>query len=177
VTRGDVEADQWHEWKSDLARIYRCSVGFFYQHFVRGTRRVVFDGLEPAERFSDSIQFEFFEYIYHQVVRKEHDWAAREWLREKYRTYESAVQSHGYDHRTIGCLYLYTCPQIMLEDLLTQPISQGDIFVNANTIILMGRTRHNGQLGLSLSISKHRGSSCGEDILPYRITGEGLVFG
>jgi hypothetical protein len=65
----------------------------------------------------------------------------------------------------------------MLEELMTQPISQGDVFANANTIILMGRTRHNGRLGRALSIAKHRGSACGDEILPYRITAEGLVFG
>ena len=113
----------------------------------RGCQRVVFDGLEPAERFSESIQFEFFEYIYHHVLRKEDEWAAREWLREKYRAFEDAVLSHRYDQSRIGCLYLYTTPQVMLEELLVQPISQGDIFANANTIILMGRTRHNGEVG------------------------------
>ncbi len=147
VTRGDLEADQWHEWKSDLARTFRCAVGYFYQHFARGCRRVVFDGLEPTDRFSESIQFEFFEYIYHHVLRKEDEWAAREWLREKYRAFEKEVLAHRYDQSTIGCLYLYTTPHVMLEDLLVQPISQGDIFTNANTIILMGRTRHNGKLG------------------------------
>jgi KaiC/GvpD/RAD55 family RecA-like ATPase len=177
VTRRDLEADQWHEWKSDLARVFRCAVGFFYQQFTRGCRRVVFDGLEPAERFSESIQFEFFEYIYHQVLRKEDEWAAREYFREKYRTFEDTVKRHRYDHQSIGCLYLYTAPQIMLEELLAQPISQGDIFANANTIILMGRTRHNGRLGRALAVAKHRGSACGEEILPYRITEQGLVFG
>ena len=83
---------------------------------------------------------------------------------------------HRYDHRTIGCLYLYTTPQVMLDELMAQPISQGDIFANANTIILMGRTRHNGRLGRALAVAKHRGSACGEEILPYRITEEGFVF-
>ena len=64
----------------------------------------------------------------------------------------------------------------MLEELLVQPISQGDIFANANTIILMGRTRHNGKLGRAMAVAKHRGSACGEEILPYRITEEGFVF-
>src|SRR5260370_30603857 len=121
VTRADLDPDEWHEWKSDLARVLRASAGFFYQHFARGTRRVVFDGLEPAERFSESIQFEFLEYIYHHVLRKDDDWAAREWLRERFRACEAAVLRHRYDHRTIGCLYLYTAPQIMLEELMTQP--------------------------------------------------------
>jgi hypothetical protein len=113
VTRSDLEADVWHEWKSDLSRILRCSAGFFYQQFARGTRRVVFDGLEP----------------------------------------------------------------VMLDELMTQPIAQGDIFANANTIILMGRTRNDGRYGRALAIPKHRGSACGDEILTYRITDGGIVFG
>ena len=64
----------------------------------------------------------------------------------------------------------------MLEDLLVQPIGQGDIFSGANTIILMGRTRHNGRMGRALAIAKHRGSAHGDDIRPYRITDKGLEF-
>jgi hypothetical protein len=177
VTRADLEADAWHDWKADLSRTLRCSAGFFYQHFARGTRRVVFDGLEPAERFSESIQFEFFEYIYHQLLRKDDDWAAREWFREQYRAHEHAVLAHRYDQGTIGCLYLYTTSHVMLDDLMTQPIAEGDIFANANTIILMGRTRHEGRYGRALAIPKHRGSACGDAIIPYRITDHGLVMG
>lgn len=177
VSRGDLDPDAWHEWKAELARILRCSVGFFYQHFARGVRRVVFDGLEPMERFSDSIQFEFFEYVYHHVLRKDHDWAAREWFREQFRANAPQVEAHPYDHRQIGCLYLYTTPHVMLDDLLEQPIGQGDIFSNANTIILMGRTRHEGRMGRAMAITKHRGSAHGEEILPYRITEQGLSFG
>ncbi len=176
VTRTDLESEEWHVWKTDLARIFRCSVGFFYQHLARGTRRIVFDGLEPTDRFSDSIQFEFFEYLYHHVLRKEDEWAAREWLREKYRTFEPEVHAHRYDHRQVSCVYLYTTTQVMLDELLEQPISQGDIFANANTIILMGRTRHEGRLGRALAVVKHRGSACSEEILPYRITDEGVRF-
>jgi KaiC/GvpD/RAD55 family RecA-like ATPase len=176
VTRADLDPDEWHGWKTDLARVLRSAAGFFYQHCARGTRRVVFDGLEPAERFSESIQFEFFEYIYHRVLRQDYDWAAREWFRERYRANADAVLRHPYDHKSVGCLYLYTTPQVMLDDLLTQPIGQGDIFSNANTIILIGRTRHDGELGRALAVAKHRGSACGDIILPYRITENGLVF-
>ena len=147
VTRGDLEADEWHNWKADLSRTLRCAGGFFYQHFARGARRVVFDGLEPTERFSESIQFEFFEYIYHQLIRKDDEWAAREWFREQYRAQEPKVMRHRYPQSAIGCLYLYTTPHVMLDELMTQPIAQGDIFANANTIILMGRTRHDGRYG------------------------------
>jgi KaiC/GvpD/RAD55 family RecA-like ATPase len=176
VSRSDLDPEAWHEWKAELARIIRCSVGFFYQHFARGVRRVVFDGLEPTERFSESIQFEFFEYIYHHVLRKDSDWAAREWFREHFRANAQEVAGHPYDHRQIGCVYLYTTPHVMLEDLLAQPIGQGDIFSNANTIILMGRTRHHGRMGRALAITKHRGSAHGDEIRPYRITEKGLVF-
>jgi KaiC/GvpD/RAD55 family RecA-like ATPase len=177
VTRADVDPDQWHDWKVNLARVLRTSAGFFYQHLARGTRRVVFDGLEPAERFSESIQFEYLEYIYHQVLRKDDDWAAREWLRERYQANSQAVMRHRYDQRTIGCVCLYTTPQVLLDELLSSPISQGDLFATANTIILLGRTRHDGRLGRALAVAKHRGSACGDEILPYRITDQGLAFG
>jgi KaiC/GvpD/RAD55 family RecA-like ATPase len=176
VTRRDLEPDDWHAWKSDLARVLRKSVGYFYEHFVRGSRRVVVDGIEPTERFGDSIQFEFFEYLYHQVLRKEDEWAARELFREHYRANSPQVAAHPYDHRSIGCLYLYTTPHILLDDLMAEPIGEGDVFSNANTIILMGRTRDAGRLGRALYVAKHRGSACSDEIRHYRITDQGLDF-
>ncbi len=158
----------------DLARVLRSSVAFFYSQFIRGARRVIVDGIEPTERFSESIQFEFFEYLYHHVLRKEDEWAARELFREHYRANEPAVHAHPYDHRALGCLYLYTTPQVLLDDLLTQPIGEGDIFSNANTIIYMGRTRHGNRMGRALYIAKHRGSYCSDEIMPYRITEHGV---
>lgn len=177
VTRRDLEPEDWHAWKSDLARVLRTSVAFFYSHFIRGTRRVVVDGLEPTERFGDSIQFEFFEYLYHHVLRKEDEWAARELFREHYRAHAEQVHAHRYDHHQIGCLYLYTTPHVLLDELIAQPIGEGDIFSNANTILLMGRTRESGRMGRALYIAKHRGSACSDEIIPYRITDRGLAFG
>ncbi len=174
VTRRDLEPDDWHAWKSDLARVLRASAAYFYSQFVRGTRRVVVDGIEPTERFSESIQFEFFEYLYHQVLRKEDAWAAREVFREKFRAEEPKVLPIRYDSASIGCLYLYTTPHVLLDDLIAQPIGEGDIFANANTIILMGRTRMEGRMGRALYVPKHRGSACGDEILPYRITDQGI---
>ena len=176
VTRRDLDPDDWHAWKSDLARVLRKSVEFFYGQFVRGVRRVVVDGIEPTERFSESIQFEFFEYLYHQVLRKEDEWAARELFREAFRANAEKVAAHPYDHRRVGCLYLYTTPHVMLDDLLTLPINEGDIFSNANTIILIGRTRETNRLGRALYIPKHRGSACSDAIHPFRITDKGLAF-
>ena len=177
VTRRDLEPDDWHAWKTDLARVLRSAATYFYSQFVRGVRRVVVDGIEPTERFSESIQFEFFEYLYHHVLRKEDVWAAREVLRERFRAEESRVLSHRYEHSAIGCLYLYTTPHVLLDDMIAQPIGEGDVFTNANTIILMGRTRRDGRMGRSLYVPKHRGSACGDEIVPYHLTDRGLVLG
>lgn len=176
VTRRDLEPDEWHAWKTDLARTLRHSAAFFYEQFVRGSRRVVVDGIEPTERFAESIQFEFFEYLYQNVIRKEDDWAAREVLREKFRAHADDVAAHRYDSRAIGCLYLYTTPHVLLDDLMAQPIGEGDIFANANTIILMGRTRENGRMGRALYVAKHRGSAASDEIHPYRLTDAGMVL-
>ena len=65
----------------------------------------------------------------------------REWFREQFRANAQRWPGIPTIIAQIGCLYLYTTPHVMLDDLLSQPIGQGDIFSNANTIILMGRTR------------------------------------
>jgi KaiC/GvpD/RAD55 family RecA-like ATPase len=176
VTRRDLDDDAWHDWKSELARILRQSVCFFYENFIRGVRRVVVDGIEPSERFGESIQFEFFEYLYQQIIRKEDEWAARELFRERYRAEAERVRAHPYDHRMIGCLYLYTSPLVYLDDMIAQPIGDGDIFSNANTVILMGRTRRDGRVGRALYVAKHRGSACSDAIVDYRITEHGIDF-
>ena len=174
VTKRDLEPDEWHAWKSDLARVLRGSAAYFYSQFVRGSRRVVVDGIEPAERFAESIQFEFFEYLYQHVLRKEDEWAAREVFRERYRANEGEVHAHRYDHRGIGCLYLYTTPHVLLDEMMAQPIGEGDVFSNANTILLMGRTREAGRMGRALYVAKHRGSAASDEIRPYRLTDRGL---
>ena len=178
VTRRDLEADAWHEWKVDLARTLQRAAAWHYAWFVRGARRVVFDGVEPTERFADSIQFELFEYLYHQVLRREADWLAREVFRERFRTMADQVAQpdHLYHHDEIGCLYLYTTPQVMLDELITAPLGEGDIFANANTIIYMGRIKTHDGYGRALHVAKHRGSACDDGIKTYRIVESGLEF-
>lgn len=175
VTRRDLDPDDWHAWRTDLARVLKQAALFLYGQFVRGSRRVVVDGIEPTERFADSIQFEFFEYLYHQLIRQEDDWVARELLREQFRACLAEVEAHRYDSRRIGCLYLYTTPHVMLDDLLEQPLTEGDVFANANTILLLGRTRQAGRMGRALFVAKHRGSACDDRIVPYDLTNRGPV--
>ncbi|MCY2935206.1 MAG: recombinase RecA [Planctomycetota bacterium] len=177
VTRNDLDADDWHNWKVELGRTLRLAGFFLYGSMIRGSRRIMVDGVEPTDKFSESIQFEFFEYVYHQILRRDHDWAARELLREQFLKNLSNVNSQGYEQNQVGCLYLYTTQHKFVEELIDQPITEGDIFANANTILLMGRTREPGRLGRALCVIKHRGSACGDEIVPYRITDEGFVFG
>ena len=41
----------------------------------------------------------------------------------------------------------------------------------------MGRTHEDGRSAGRLVIPKHRGSACSDEIIPYRITDQGIVFG
>ena len=74
-------------------------------------------------------------------------------------------------------MLLYTSHEVMLDDLISRPIQSGDVLSNANTILLMGKTRIGDQSGRAIYVAKHRGSACDEAILPFRITGRGLEFG
>jgi len=177
VTRGDLDFDQWLDWKADLMKRLATAIYFFYGNFIHGVRRAVVDGMEPVERPSQSIQFELFEYIYHQILRKDSDWVARDLLRERFRANEAEVSRHAYDYRQIGCLLLATTRETMLEDLIGRPLDEGDVQSNANTAIYLGRVREGNRLGRAMYIAKHRGSACSEEILPYRIDDAGLKLG
>lgn len=174
VTTTDLTTEELQLWKAELNRKLQTTIGFFYGNFVHGVRRCVVDGIEPADRAADSFQVHLFEYIYHQILRKDHDWVARDLFRAAYRANESRVQQHAYDHRQLGCLMLCTTHEIMLDDLISRPIETGDLLANANTIILMGKIRDGLKLGRALYVAKHRGSPCREDIVPYEIAAGGL---
>jgi KaiC/GvpD/RAD55 family RecA-like ATPase len=176
VTIGDMQPEEWQEFKADLMRRLDQTIAFFYGNFVHGVRRAVIDGVEPTEKDSDSFQFHLFDYIYHQILRKEHDWLARDLFRVHYRSQEDTVKRHEYDHHRISGLLLYTCHEVMLDDLISRPIQSGDVLSNANTIIMMGKIRDGNRIGRALYVAKHRGSACEESILPYHTTEQGIVF-
>jgi KaiC/GvpD/RAD55 family RecA-like ATPase len=174
VTTGELTEDERRAWKADHNRKLQQTIAYFYGNFAHGVRRCVIDGIEPADSPRDSFQIELFEYIYQQILRKEAAWVARDLFRAQYRENEPAVQRHGYDHRDIGCLMLCTTHDVMLDALLSRPLQSGDVLSNANTIILMGKTRDGSKLGRAVCVAKHRGSACDESIVPFEITETGL---
>ncbi len=174
VTASDMDSDAWREWKYEQAKKLDRAIAFFYGNLVHGVRRCVIDGVEPSVKAADSIQLEMFDYIYHQILHKEHDWVARDLFRVRYREQSARVRQHAYNHRDVACLLLYTSHEVMLDDLITRPIESGDELANANTIILMGKTRSGDKMGRALHVAKHRGSFCDESIVPFQITERGL---
>jgi KaiC/GvpD/RAD55 family RecA-like ATPase len=176
VTIGDMQPEEWQDFKADLMRRLDQTIGYFYGNFIHGVRRVVIDGIEPTERDADSFQHHLFDYIYHQVLRKDHDWLARDLLRARFRSEEPRVQQHAYEADQIGAMLLATSSEVMLDDLIRRPLRSGDVLSNANTILLMGKTQSNGIMGRAMYVAKHRGSACDERILPYRLTESGFEF-
>jgi KaiC/GvpD/RAD55 family RecA-like ATPase len=174
VTRNDLGFEAWQEWQAELAQKLSITIAFFYGNFVAGTRRAVIDGIEPIARPSESIQFELFEYVYQQILRKEADWVARDLLRERFREQASVVEQNRYPHQQVSCLLLYTSADSMLDSLLDRPLDEGDVLSNANTIIYMGKVRTGNRLGRALYVAKHRGSAASEEIVPYSIDDSGL---
>lgn len=176
VTMKDLDHDQWQEWRAELNRKLDQAIAYFYGNFVHGARRVVIDGVEPVDRASDSFQFHLFDYIYHQILHKDHDWVARDLFRVHFRAHEATVAQHAYDHKKLATVLLYTSHEVRLDDLIDRPIESGDELSNANTIILMGKVREGNRMLRALHIPKHRGSAVDDGIVPFEITESGLVF-
>jgi len=174
VTISDMELEDWKEWKLELMKKLDWAISFFYGNFVHGVRRCVVDGIEPTDKASDSFQLHLFDYIYHQILRKDDDWVARDLFRVKFLENAELVEQHRYNHEDIGCLILHTSHEVMLDDLISRPIQSGDLLSNANTVILMGKVRDGMQMRRALYVAKHRGSACGETIVPFEITESGL---
>jgi hypothetical protein len=179
VLRSQLDTDAWDAWQSELNRRTPELFRFVYQHLMLGTRRFVIDGIEPTSDASDSLQMDLVELIYHRMLRQEHDWLAREVLRQRYREHESQVAAGAYDHRSSAAVVLVTTRHTMLESLLQEPLADGDVAAGANTLILMGKLQSGGQSGPAaitrgLAIVKHRGSYADSNILPFTIDDNGL---
>lgn len=174
INRRDLEWEAWQEWQGQLNARLQTAIGFLYGNFVRGVRRVVVDGIEPVDRPGESIQFNLFEYLYHQILRKDPEWVARDLFRERYLANAAAAKEHGYDPAAIGCVLLVTSHETLLDELISRPLAEGDVISNANTLILMGKVRDGLNIRRGLYVAKHRGSACADRIVPYEITAHGL---
>lgn len=176
VLRSQMDVDEWHAWQSELNRRMPQLSRFVYSHLIAGTRRFVVDGIEPQESSHDSLQLDLLELVYHRMLRKEHDWLAREVLREKFRENQSRVNESEYDHEQSAALVLVTTKQTMLDQLMMEPLSDGDIAAGANTVILLGRQLEGGVMKRGLYIAKHRGSFAEQKIIHFDIDDSGIVF-
>ncbi len=174
VTRHDLDFDEWHEWRAELAARLNATIAFFYGNFVHGVRRAVIDGVEPVGRASDSIQLELFDYVYHQILRKDAEWVARDLFREHFREHAENAAQLRYDHEKIGCLLLYTSAETMLDELIRRPLDEGDVLANASTIIQLGKVREGSEMRRALHVAKHRGSEASGQIVPFEIAERGL---
>ena len=176
VMRSQLDVDQWHAWQSDLNRRMPQLYRYIYGHLTLGTKRFLVDGIEPLEDAADSLQLDLLELLYHKMLRKDHDWLAREVLREQFRSLADEVDKRAYDASQAACVVLVTTKQSMLNQLIEMPLADGDLAAAANTVILMGRTQAEGKLGRALYIAKHRGSYADSDILPFEIDDSGVNF-
>jgi hypothetical protein len=174
VTRNDLDWDEWRTWQAELNAKLQTAIAFLYGNFVQGCCRLVVDGVEPSDRPQESIQLNLFEYVYHQVVRKEPAWVARDLFREHYREHAAQAETNLYDPGRIGCLLLYTSHEMMLDDLISRPLDEGDALSNANTLLYMGKVREGTRIQRGMYVAKHRGSACTDEIMPYSIDDQGL---
>jgi len=174
VGRRDLDFDGWHDWQAELTRRLAASIAFFYGNFIGGVRRAVIDGVEPVDRPSESIQIELFEYVYHQIVRKDPEWVARDLFRQHYRRHAEQAAAHTYDPGGIGCMLLLTSHESTLDGLIERPLDEGDLLSGANTVIYLGKIREGTKFRRAMYVAKHRGSMCPDEIIPCRIDDRGI---
>jgi KaiC/GvpD/RAD55 family RecA-like ATPase len=174
VSRSQMTEEEWRDWQAEWNREMYRVVAFLYSGFVHGRQRVLIDGIEPTGMAADSAQLHLFEHIYHKIIRQEPEWVARELFREHYRRLAEQSSAKTYAPEGISALMLVTTTELMLEQLIDAPAVKRDLIANANTVILMGKTRTEGSMGRALYVAKHRGSACRDEILPFSIDDSGL---
>ena len=174
VTKRDLDFDQWQQWQAELNAKLRSAIAFFYGNCLHGVRRFVVDGIEPTDRPHESIQFNLFEYVYHQVIRKDSEWVARDLFREAYRHNAADAATHAYDAASTSCLLFVTSHDAMLDDMIVRPLEEGDALANANTLIYLGKIREGNRIERGLYVAKHRGSACDDQIARYQIDDAGI---
>jgi len=175
VERGAVSQEEWRAWNLQLQEKIRQAAAFCYHGFVRGSRRVVVDGIEPAANPADSIQHRLFEYLYHQVLHRQHDWLAREVFREHFLANRERVMACPYDHQAVTTMFLQTTHEVGIDEMLLRPLPDSGLEANANTVIMLGKRVQGGAVTRHLHVAKHRGSACSTEVAQFAITAKGLV--
>ncbi|MDR2763161.1 MAG: recombinase RecA [Planctomycetaceae bacterium] len=176
VTKRDLDFDQWNDWNAELSHNLDSTIAFFFGHFIRGVRRFVVDGIEPVQRQGESIQFELLEYIYHQIIRKDAEWVARDLFRQNYYLYQEVVSNNLYRKEDVGCMVCYTSPETSLDAMIEKPLDEGDLLAGANTIIYMGKIRDGVKFKRGIYVAKHRSDKCPDEILLYDINDKGIFL-
>ena len=177
VTRQDMDFNAWHDWQAELARRLNTTIAFFYRNFV--ARRATGGGRwhragRSAERFGADRTVRVY---LSSDLAKDAEWVARDLFREHYRENAAAVADHAYDPQSIGCMLLYTSHETTLDGLIERSLDEGDLLANANTIIHLGKIREGMHFRRAMYVSKHRGSPCPDEIIPYTIGDRGISLG
>jgi hypothetical protein len=146
-----------------------------YFHFAAGSRRVVVDGVEPMDSPADSIQFHLFDEVYRTLIHRDAETLGMEICLPVWK-HREFIDAHRYDHRAVTTLLLVTTEETRLDDLIARKVATGDLGATANTIVVMGSERVGNRLGRMLCVVKHRGSAMSDEIVEYRITGQGIEF-
>ncbi len=174
VVRDNLTEEEWRAWKRLLNERLHAVVAHTYYHFVHGVRRIVVDGVEPFDSAGDSIQVELFEYILHKILRKRCDLVARDLFRGRWTEVAEQVAAHPYDQHRIASMFLQTTREVGIEDLIAAETQEDDLTTNATTIVLLGRLTEGLKVRRAAFVLKNRGRRCSDEIVFFRITGEGL---
>lgn len=174
VLRDELSDEQWRVWKQRVNENLRQVLAHCYGHFIHGVRRLVVDGIEPFQQARDSAQIELFEYILHQILRKPHDWVARDLFLGHWQEIKEQVMAHPYPSDGISTVFMQTTPETELHQLIAAETLEDDLTTNATTIILMGRLPGADRVERGLFVLKHRGGWCSDEIVKFRITAQGF---
>ncbi len=174
VLRSQVDAENWDAWNSLWNARAPMLASFIYQCLIRGRRRFLIDGIEPSSKPQESLQWDMVEMVYHKMLRRSHDWLARDVFRQHFRVNEAHVAANPYSETEATAVVLATSHESMLEQLIEKSWTDGDLAAGANTVIFMGRIKRDGGMGRGLFIAKHRGSYCSDAILEYSINSNGI---
>ncbi len=174
VTRGDLSFEGWQDWQSEVSRKLTAAIAFFYGNFLRGARRAVIDGVEPVGRARQTRSSWSCSNtsITRSCAKIPNGLLAIYSARNFAKCRSTSAARRTTTLRSAACS-LYTSHEVMLEELASRPLEEGDQLANANTVIYFGKVRNGNRLSRALYIAKHRGSACADEIVPYTIDDAG----